>query len=40
MTPSRIFKKSNAAYEIAKVACMLFWLPLISLIIAAIYLNW
>jgi len=40
MTPSQIFRKSSAAYDIAKIVGMLFWLPIISLMIAAIFLNW
>jgi hypothetical protein len=38
MTPTKIFKKSSAAYDMAKVALLLFWLPLIVMIVMA-YLH-
>jgi hypothetical protein len=38
MTPTKIFKKTTAAYDVAKVALLLFWLPLIVMIVMA-YLH-
>ena len=40
MTPTKIFRKSAAAYEVARIVAILFWLPIISMALAAIYINW
>lgn len=40
MTPTKIFRKTNAAYEIAKIVAIMFWLPILGMILAAIYINW
>ena len=37
MRPTQVFHKANAAYEVAKIAAILFWLPLIVLIAATLY---
>jgi hypothetical protein len=34
MTPTKIFRKAEAGYEIAKVGLFLFWLPAIAIAIA------
>jgi hypothetical protein len=38
MTPTKIFKKTREAYEVAMVALFVFWLPILSLIVLY-YIN-
>lgn len=40
MTPTEVFRKSAAAYEVAKIVAMLFWLPILAIVLASIYINW
>lgn len=40
MTPTQIFKKASAAYDIVKMAAILFWVPLTAMVLVAIYHNW
>jgi hypothetical protein len=39
MTPTKIFKKTAAAYEIAKIAAILFWLPVIAMFIVYLFVE-
>jgi len=40
MTPTQIFRKTSAAYEIAKIVAILFWLPITAMILVVMYHNW
>lgn len=40
MTPTQIFKKASAAYDVVKIVALLFWVPLIAMVLVAIYQNW
>jgi hypothetical protein len=39
MTPTKIFKKAESAWKIAKIGAFLFWLPIIAVFISSFFWN-
>jgi hypothetical protein len=37
MTPTQIFRKSEAAWQMVKIVGLLFWLPILALIVLGLF---